>query len=38
MMSINVWVNAHGYQDTKLAVQEAVLQDVKDSGIKLQGL
>jgi small conductance mechanosensitive channel len=38
MMSINVWVNAHGYQDTKLAVQETVLQDIKDSGIKIQGL
>jgi small conductance mechanosensitive channel len=38
MMSINVWVNAHGYQDTKLAVQETVLQDIKDAGIKIQGV
>ncbi|GAB3931637.1 mechanosensitive ion channel family protein [Mucilaginibacter myungsuensis] len=38
LMSINVWVNAHGYQDTKLAVQETLLQDVKDAGIKIAGL
>lgn len=38
LMSINVWVNAHGYQDTKLAVQETVLQDVKDSGLKISGI
>jgi small conductance mechanosensitive channel len=38
MLSVNVWVNAHGYQDTKLAVQEAILQDMKDAGLKIPGL
>jgi small conductance mechanosensitive channel len=38
VMSINVWVNAHGYQDTKLSVQENILQSVKDAGIKIAGL
>jgi small conductance mechanosensitive channel len=38
LMSVNVWVNAHGYQDTKLAVQETILQSVKDAGIKITGL
>lgn len=38
VMSISVWVNAHGFQDTKLLVQEKILQDVKDAGIKLPGL
>lgn len=38
LMHVNVWVNAHGYQDTKLAVQETILQDIKDAGIKLPGM
>jgi small conductance mechanosensitive channel len=38
LLSVNVWVNAHGYQDTKLAVQEAILQDMKDAGLKIPGL
>jgi len=38
LMHVNVWVNSHGYQDTKLAVQETILQDIKDSGIKLPGM
>ena len=38
MMSVNVWVNSHGYQDTKLAVLETILQDIKDAGIKLPGM
>jgi small conductance mechanosensitive channel len=37
-IGLNVWVNAHGFQDTKLAVQERVLQAIKDSGIKLPGM
>ena len=27
--SINIWVNAHGFQDTKLAIQEMILEDIK---------
>jgi small conductance mechanosensitive channel len=38
ILSINVWVNAHGFQDTKLVLQESILQDVKDAGIKIAGL
>lgn len=38
LMHVNVWVNSHGYQDTKLAVQETILQDIKDAGIKLPGM
>jgi small conductance mechanosensitive channel len=37
-ISINVWVNAHGFQDTKLELQETILQDIKDAGIKIAGL
>jgi small conductance mechanosensitive channel len=37
-LSINVWVDAHGYQDVKLNLQENLLQDIKDAGIKIQGL
>lgn len=38
ILSISVWVNAHGFQDTKLIVQEKILQNIKDSGIKIPGL
>jgi small conductance mechanosensitive channel len=37
-IGINVWVNAHGFQDTKLVLQETILQDIKDSGVKIAGL
>jgi small conductance mechanosensitive channel len=37
-LSVNVWVNAHGFEDTKLILQEAILQDLKDAGIKIGGL
>lgn len=37
-LNINVWVNAHGYEDVKLTLQEKLLQDIKDSGIKIQGV
>lgn len=38
LVSVNVWVNAHGFQDTKQELQETILQDIKDSGIKIAGL
>jgi small conductance mechanosensitive channel len=38
LLSVNVWVNAHGFQDTKLSVQETILQDLIDSGLKLPGV
>ncbi|MDF2433034.1 MAG: small conductance mechanosensitive channel [Mucilaginibacter sp.] len=38
VLNIDVWINAHGFQDTKLAVQETILQDIKDAGIKIPGM
>lgn len=35
---INVWVNAHGFEDTRLAVHEKLLDALKSSGIKLPGM
>ncbi|MDB5005175.1 MAG: mechanosensitive ion channel family protein [Mucilaginibacter sp.] len=35
---INVWVAAHGFEDTRLILQEAILQDLKDTGVKIGGL
>jgi small conductance mechanosensitive channel len=37
-LSINVWVKAHGFEDSKQIVQENILQALKDSGLKLNGL
>jgi small conductance mechanosensitive channel len=38
IIEVNVWVNAHGFQDTKLAVQEHLFEDIKKAGIKIPGL
>jgi len=37
-MAINVWVQAHGFEDTKLILQRVLLQELKDAGIKIGGL
>ncbi|PWG78287.1 mechanosensitive ion channel family protein [Pararcticibacter amylolyticus] len=37
-MMINVWVNAHGFIDAKLAFQEKLINDIKNAGIKLPGM
>ena len=37
-LSINVWVTAHGFWDTKMRLQKALLQGLKKSGIKIGGL
>ena len=37
-VGVNVWIKAHGFQDTKLAIQETILQDLKSSGVKLAGM
>jgi small conductance mechanosensitive channel len=34
LVSINVWVNSHGFQDTKLQLQETILQDLKQAANK----
>ncbi|MXV49435.1 mechanosensitive ion channel [Pedobacter sp. HMF7647] len=36
-LGVNVWVNAHGFQDSKLAIQEKLMNDLKSAGIKLPG-
>jgi small conductance mechanosensitive channel len=35
---VNVWVNAHGFYDARLTLQEALIDDLKASGIKLPGM
>jgi small conductance mechanosensitive channel len=37
-ITINVWTNAHGFYDTRLELQEAVMDDIKAAGIKLNGI
>jgi small conductance mechanosensitive channel len=38
LVTVNVWINAHGFQDTKMAIQESILQDLKDGGVKIPGM
>jgi small conductance mechanosensitive channel len=38
VLAISVWVNAHGFQDIKLSVQESLFDDIKKGGIKIPGL
>lgn len=37
-VSVNVWVNAHGFVDAKLSFQEKLMAGLRDSGIKLPGM
>jgi small conductance mechanosensitive channel len=37
-LSINVWVNAHGFEDIRLKLLEALLQAFKAAGLKIGGL
>ncbi|MFT3827346.1 MAG: mechanosensitive ion channel family protein [Chitinophagaceae bacterium] len=37
-VSVEVWTNAHGFEDTRLALQEKILKDIKEAGIKLPGM
>jgi small conductance mechanosensitive channel len=37
-ISINVWVHAHGFEDTRLKIQEVLLQTIKASGLKIGGV
>jgi len=34
----NIWVNAHSFHDMKLAFQERLIEEFKQSGIKLPGM
>ncbi|WDF56380.1 mechanosensitive ion channel family protein [Mucilaginibacter sp. KACC 22063] len=38
IVTVYVWVNAHGYMDNKLTLQEKLLESIKASGIKMAGL
>ncbi len=35
---VNTWVNAYGYQDIKLQLQERIVGDIISAGIKLPGM
>lgn len=35
---VNVWTNAHGFQDTKLILQQRLIDALKNGGIKLVGM
>jgi small conductance mechanosensitive channel len=35
---VNVWLDSHGFIDTKMAIQEQIMETLKSSGLKLPGL
>ncbi|MDQ2753518.1 MAG: mechanosensitive ion channel family protein, partial [Bacteroidota bacterium] len=35
---VNVWINAHGFQDAKLKIQQQLIADLKKNNIKLPGM
>ena len=35
---VNVWAPAHGFNDVKLALQERIVQDLKNAGVRLPGM
>lgn len=35
---VNVWLDAHGYVDTKMEIQEKLMEALKGSGLKLPGM
>lgn len=37
-LTLNVWTKAHGYYDTRLALQERIIEQLKKEGIKLPGM
>jgi small conductance mechanosensitive channel len=37
-VKINIWVKAHGFQDTRMAFQEKLIRQFKDSPLKLPGM
>jgi small conductance mechanosensitive channel len=38
VMTVNVWVNAHGYYDLLIALNERLVADVRRAGINLPGM
>ncbi len=37
-LMVNVWASAHGFNDTKFALQEKIIKDLKQGGVKLPGM
>jgi small conductance mechanosensitive channel len=37
-ITVNVWINAHGFYDTRLLFQEKLIRDLKAAGIKFPGM
>lgn len=37
-ITVNVWINAHGFQDAKLKIQQQLIDDLKNNNIKLPGM
>lgn len=37
-VAMNIWVNAHGFMDTKLAFQQELMRNLKADGVKLPGM
>jgi len=37
-LMVNLWINAHGFQDAKLELQEKLIEYIKGAGIKLPGM
>ncbi|WP_316829295.1 mechanosensitive ion channel family protein [Pedobacter aquatilis] len=37
-VGLNLWVKAHGFMDTKLSFQKALMENLKEGGIKLPGM
>jgi small conductance mechanosensitive channel len=35
---VNVWLDAHGFVDTKMEIQEKLMEALKGSGLKLPGM
>lgn len=35
---VSVWVNAHGFVDTRMKLQENIIEDIKMAGIKIPGM
>jgi small conductance mechanosensitive channel len=37
-VNINVWTNAHGFEDSRLALLEKLMNDIKSGGILFPGM
>lgn len=37
-ITLNIWIKAHGFMDTKLAFQKVLMENLKSGGVKLPGM